>query len=82
MSGRWLDDLAEVAAVDTETAAKAVEAFIEADMLHRDDESRMAVVNWASRQFESDTRTVPPPNGGSSVDGTTTEPTTPESESE
>lgn len=81
-----LADLAEVAAVDTETAAKAVDAFIEADMLHRDDESRMAVVNWASRQFESDNRAVtpdvPPPNGGSSVDGTTTEPTTPESESE
>lgn len=92
-----LDDLAEVAAVDTETVNKAVDAFIEADMLHRDDESRMAVVNWASRQFESDNRAgtgadapqtkggssgVPPPKRGSSVNGTTTEPTTPESESE
>ena len=81
-----LDDLAEVAAVSTETVTKAVDAFIDADMLHRDDESRLAVVNWASRQFESDNRAnapeVPPPKGGSSVNGTTTEPTTPESESE
>lgn len=77
-----LDDLAEVAAVSTETAHKAVEAFIEADMLHRSDDSVLSVVNWASRQFESDNRAgsseVPAPKGGSSVNGTTTEPTTPE----
>jgi hypothetical protein len=81
-----VEDLAEVAAVSTETAAKAIDIFIEADMLHRDDESRMAVVNWASRQFESDSgkgsTTVPSTERPRNKDGTRTEPPSPDTETE
>jgi len=79
-------DLADVANVTVETVDKAIDAFIEADMIHRDDESRLAVVNWTSRQFESDSgngstgvsSTKRPPN----KDGTRTEPPLPDTETE
>lgn len=81
-----VEDIADVAAVSADTVAFAVDKFIEADMLHVDGESRMAVINWTSRQFESDNRAssgaespskggrsaaIPPPKQRSSGYGTT-----------
>lgn len=76
------DDLADVAAVSTETVDKSIDVFMELDMLERGEDGVLHVVNWDSRQFESDNRggsgTVPSTEPPQNHNGTTA----PETETE